>query len=161
MRTSLKSWPRRDSISLRVAPSSGAPPPELTTSCTGERSSTSSLTSELTLALPARRCRLSRTLVFIASERPWVAAFSISGSPSSTSRLTDRCGEPATPGSESWECIINLRTEGASWRNESRSLSRSQWLRAQQSGYLWLPKRAIGLDYALSQCVGDSVSPVA
>src|SRR6266852_6073921 len=109
------------------------------TSRTGDRSS-SSESSELTLELPASRCRLIRARGLNASLCPPDAACKSAGSASSTALLTDTCGETTSPGSKSWACIINLRSQGPCARMRTHSRAPVNGCRRSSPGTLGCPK---------------------
>src|SRR5438067_12763479 len=154
----------------RVEPSRGEPPPEPTTSRTGDGSSRSSLRREPTLELPARRCRFRSAPGLSVSARPVDAAPNMAGSGESTSRLTETCGDAARPESKSCACIFNLRSvrqpsvRHAGARPSLASVHANLRSAHALSGRPLVPVACpLGraLDQALSQGVGHGVRPVA
>jgi hypothetical protein len=105
-RTSPKSCPSRPSMSARTSGSSGRPP-ELTTSCTGDFSSSPwscpswlRCSAATTPALPAERWSWARPAAPTASHWPSVAALAACGAASSSIRAA--LGRRLSTASPSW-----------------------------------------------------------
>src|SRR5215472_350208 len=157
-RTSEKSAPIRSSRKDRAPGSTGEPPPEPTTSWTGDRSSSSCWpSSALTLSLPAMRCRL-RTADGMVSVR---------GAGSGPLGRSDARRVTATIRSYSWASIISsnhkLPAPGsqAPCAHNRCPFGQAPALWRSLRGRRQAGTRMAPSDQALAQGVRDGVSAVA
>src|SRR3984893_4154180 len=163
MRTSAKSAPMRSSMKLRVGESSGLPPPEPTTSCTGEASWSWS-SSELTLWFPAVRWRCSTAAGLSGVRAPAADAESAEPTSSDRARLTESRGAGAGAASNSWACICgppgDHRRAAAVVRNDTAGAAGGQETAAHIDCPKVQPPRGLS-DETLAYRIRDRVRAVA